>query len=142
MRPYVCGFMFSPDRSRVLLIRKNRPTWQAGKLNGVGGKVEPGETAHDAMVREFREEAGLLIPTWQPVLHIIGNPSPRDETGWRATFFRAFHDPAAATSQTDELLEIHPTTPVPAGAIANLRWIIPMLLDDDVAGGECGVATA
>lgn len=142
MKLYVCGFLFSPDRSRVVLIRKNRPVWQAGKLNGVGGKIEPGETPHDAMVREFREEAGLLIPTWQPMLQITGKPSPRDEFGWRATFFRAFGDPAAARSQTDELLEIHPTRPPPPDTIANLHWIIPMLLDDDVAGGEYAVATA
>ena len=40
MREYVCGFLFSPDRKKVLLIRKRRPAWQAGKLNGVGGKVD------------------------------------------------------------------------------------------------------
>ena len=34
---YVCGFLFSRDRARVLLIRKRRPAWQAGKLNGLGG---------------------------------------------------------------------------------------------------------
>ena len=57
-KTYVAGFLFSPDRSRVLLIRKNRPAWQAGKLNGLGGKIEPGETPPQAMRREFREEQG------------------------------------------------------------------------------------
>ncbi len=31
----------------------------AGKLNGVGGKVEFHETARGAMLREFREETGV-----------------------------------------------------------------------------------
>jgi 8-oxo-dGTP diphosphatase len=44
MQTYACGFLFSLDRTRVLLIRKRRPAWQAGRLNGVGGKIEPGET--------------------------------------------------------------------------------------------------
>ena len=40
---YVVGFAFSADMSRVLLIRKNRPLWMAGKLNGIGGRAEHGE---------------------------------------------------------------------------------------------------
>ena len=56
---YVVGFLFSDDRRWVTLIRKNRPDWQAGKYNGVGGKVEVGEAVNDAMVREFHEETGV-----------------------------------------------------------------------------------
>lgn len=61
MTAYVCGFAFEPDR-RVWLIQKNRPEWQKGKLNGVGGKIEFNETAVAAMAREFQEEAGVAIP--------------------------------------------------------------------------------
>jgi 8-oxo-dGTP diphosphatase len=43
---------------RVLLIRKKRGLG-AGKINAPGGKLEPGETAHDAAVRETREEVGV-----------------------------------------------------------------------------------
>ncbi len=57
---YVLGFMFSPDEKKVLLIWKNRPSWQAGKLNGIGGKVNPGETPLEAMEREFIEETGFV----------------------------------------------------------------------------------
>lgn len=55
---HVVGLLFSADFSHVLLIRKARPPWQTGKLNGVGGRIEPGETAHAAMHREFEEETG------------------------------------------------------------------------------------
>ena len=41
----------------VVLTHKNRPAWQAGKLNGVGGKIELLESPVAAMVREF--ELGL-----------------------------------------------------------------------------------
>lgn len=58
---YVVGFAFSEERSRVVLIRKTKPKWQAGYLNGVGGKVEPTDSsAHAAMAREFHEETGVL----------------------------------------------------------------------------------
>lgn len=56
---YVAGFLFSNDHRWVTLIKKNRPEWQAGKYNGVGGKVEAGEAVQDAMVREFYEETGV-----------------------------------------------------------------------------------
>ena len=53
---YVCGFIFSHDYSSVWLIKKNRPEWQLGKLNGIGGRLEPLESTYAAMVRECMEE--------------------------------------------------------------------------------------
>lgn len=125
MHEYACGFLFSADRSRVLLIRKNRPEWQAGKLNGLGGKVEAGETPLDAMRREFREEAGMLVNDWQEVI-VLTAPD------WRAHFFRAFGDVDSAVAMTDEPLEIAKLPALPEGLIPNLYWMIPLLLDDDV----------
>ena len=55
---YVVGFMFSNDLNYVALIRKGRPTLQKGKLNGIGGHIENGETGFETMVREFKEETG------------------------------------------------------------------------------------
>jgi 8-oxo-dGTP diphosphatase len=43
---------------RVLLIRKKRGVG-AGKINGPGGKVEPGESMLESAVRETREEIGV-----------------------------------------------------------------------------------
>lgn len=63
---YVCGFLFSPCHRDVVLIRKARgPMNMAGRLNGVGGKVEEAETPALAMIREFREETGLNILCWE-----------------------------------------------------------------------------
>ena len=42
-------------KGRLLLIHKKRGLG-AGKLNGAGGKVDPGETPLEAAVREFAEE--------------------------------------------------------------------------------------
>ena len=58
MKRYVLGLAFTEDGS-VVMVRKNRPVWQAGKLNFVGGKVEPNEMYSDTMVREFLEETGV-----------------------------------------------------------------------------------
>ncbi|HLL90976.1 MAG TPA: NUDIX domain-containing protein [Tepidisphaeraceae bacterium] len=128
MQGYVCGFLFSDDRATVLLIRKRRPAWQAGKLNGVGGKIEPGETPADAMRREFHEEAGVDRAAWHHRLTLTG-------PDWVGHFFRAFGDLSAARSVTDEQLEQHPVRALPAHTIPNLQWIIPLLLDEDALRG-------
>lgn len=79
MTKYVVGFLFNsitPDvGQKVVLIRKNKPDWQRGKLNGVGGKIEPGENAFNAMVREFEEETGQTFLGW----HFVGGIVVKDQ---------------------------------------------------------------
>ena len=127
---YVCGFLFSRDRGSVLLIRKRRPVWQAGKLNGVGGKIESFDASPlAAMTREFREEAGVEIADWQEVLTLTA-------AEWHTHFFRGFGDLSAARAMTDEQLEVHPTRQLPPDTIPNLRWMIPLMLDEDPIAGD------
>lgn len=52
----VLCFLFRGDE--VLLIEKKRGLG-AGKVNGPGGRIDPGETALQAAVRETEEEVGL-----------------------------------------------------------------------------------
>ncbi len=47
--------LFVVDDDRVLLIHKKRGIG-AGKINGPGGRVDPGESPLDAAVREVQEE--------------------------------------------------------------------------------------
>ena len=143
---YVCGFLFDENFESVVLINKNKPEWQKGKLNGVGGKIEPNETPADAMSREFREEASLdLDPeTWNEFAEIIGE-------GWIVHFF---HNNASLTksipflkklgieihasilkSMTDEKIEVLDVEDIQDDerVIPNLRWLIPMALDEQHA---------
>jgi 8-oxo-dGTP diphosphatase len=50
---------FIVENGRVLLIRKKRG-FGAGKINGPGGKIEPGETALASTIRETFEEVGVV----------------------------------------------------------------------------------
>lgn len=65
---YTVGFAFNFQLTHLLLIQKLRPVWQAGKYNGIGGKIESGESPVGCMVREFREECGLITQPeqWYP----------------------------------------------------------------------------
>lgn len=60
---FVLGFAFDLQH-RVALICKERPDWQKGKWNGIGGRIEPTELPHAAMRREFREETGAQTIQW------------------------------------------------------------------------------
>lgn len=55
---YCLGFAFYG--TDVVLIRKERPDFQKGLLNGVGGKIEIGETPIQSMSREFLEETKVF----------------------------------------------------------------------------------
>ena len=46
---------------RVLATRRTNPPEAAGRWEFPGGKVEPGEDAEDAVVREIREELGCDV---------------------------------------------------------------------------------
>lgn len=73
MENYVLGFCFSEDRSDVALILKNKPEWQKGFLNGIGGKIEKNEAPIDAMIREFLEETGVVISDWNKAGRLISD---------------------------------------------------------------------
>lgn len=48
------------DKDRILLGKKKRGFGE-GKYNGFGGKLFPGETPEQALVREVYEESGLKL---------------------------------------------------------------------------------
>ncbi len=73
MKKMVVGFIFDHIDKLVYLIEKKRPNWQAGKLNGIGGHVEKGETSFKAMTRECYEETGVEILDWKHVCVIKGD---------------------------------------------------------------------
>ena len=62
---YCLGFCFSPNHSQVLMVQKTHgPLVNVGKWNGVGGKIDGGESPGDAMEREWREETRLEPQKW------------------------------------------------------------------------------
>lgn len=130
---YVLGFLFSPNFSNVVLIRKNKPDWQKDKLNGVGGKVEDFDKClEDAMIREFKEETGLEHTDWTIFAKLICS------NGDGIYVFHGISDKVyELKSMTDEevntysvkyLLSSYNQYPI----IPNLKWLLPMALDTEL----------
>lgn len=105
MIKYVVGFAFNMDRRTVLLITKLKPEWQKGSLNGIGGKVETGESPLFAMDREAIEETGLhLVWTERGIMRGVNN----DGTSFFCHVFYAYSDRISEFKQMEkEQLKIY-----------------------------------
>lgn len=126
---YVVGFLFNETGYSVVLIRKTKPRWQAGLLNGVGGKVEHGETPIQAMLREFREETGVQTEAsiWRHFCDMACD-------AFEVACFVARNQDAWATARTMEREGIEKVSPAEMkslGCVSNLPWLVELALDDN-----------
>lgn len=131
---YVVGFMFSQDRKYVALIRKQKPEWQKGLLNGVGGKIEPEETGDMAMAREFSEETGhvTVCEEWIHYLRMTGGPSDPAGKTFSVDFFVASGDLSVLGSPEVEKIEITSVRdiyPMRTDMVDSVTWALPLALD-------------
>ena len=55
---YVVILLFSKDHKKLLLVKRNKKPYP-NLWNGIGGKIEVGETPIEAAIRECKEETGL-----------------------------------------------------------------------------------
>ncbi len=126
MKTHALGFIFTPNFDEVLLIEKQRPDWQRGKLNGIGGKVEDGETSAACMAREAREECGLVSGPehWTYVGAMHGE-------GWSVDVYALIHRDTEHTLETttDETVAWYSVATLPDRALTNLPWLIHLAID-------------
>jgi len=132
MKHYCLGFVFTENDDKILLLSKERPAWQKGLLNGIGGHVEEGETFPDAMIREGREEANLYVD-WTLIAHI-------GSSEWSMGCFRATDSYAVfnapPVNDVGEHLGSFAVRDILLGnlvTIPNLRWLVPMALQQHEA---------
>jgi len=56
----VAGVVFNDD-GQILINQRTQPAQFAGQWEFPGGKIEPGETLHQALCRELAEELGIRV---------------------------------------------------------------------------------
>ncbi len=78
-----------------------------------GGGVEPGETLEEALLREMREETGLLVTVGEFLFVAEGERvrGGRREAVWRSFFFAVQGDVSAVDTSGDPEIEGHRVVP-------------------------------
>jgi len=59
--PYLASFIIFRDKGKVAFLLRSNTNWMNGKYGLPAGKVEPGESAIAAAIREAKEEVGVTI---------------------------------------------------------------------------------
>jgi 8-oxo-dGTP diphosphatase len=129
MTRYVLGFAFDSAGDNVVLIKKTKPAWQAGKYNGVGGKTETGEAYMDAMAREFREETNVEWGAWTYFCMMTGED-------WKCACYYTFETYVLQNVQTatDEEVYTFSVQSLPE-TISNVPWLITAARNHNNDGG-------
>ncbi|MBP9738355.1 8-oxo-dGTP diphosphatase [Candidatus Saccharibacteria bacterium] len=70
--------LFLRRDNQILLAMKKRG-FGVGKWNGVGGKVEPGESITEALIRECQEEISVTPINYEKVAELTFNEVHEDE---------------------------------------------------------------
>jgi len=114
----------------VALVRKIKPKWQAGRLNGIGGGIESGETPLEAMCREWAEETGIIFDDWT---HFAEIRFPETVVHFfKASVFDLPDMPRF--NDIGEALEVWPVNVAASlselSVIPNLKWLLPMAFSD------------
>jgi 8-oxo-dGTP diphosphatase len=89
------------DGDRVLLLQKPRRRWWVAP----GGKMEPGESIKDTVIREFREETGLYL--MNPILKgvstfVMKEPDDTTHSEWMMFTFYADQYEGALLEESEE----------------------------------------
>jgi ADP-ribose pyrophosphatase YjhB (NUDIX family) len=143
---YTVGLIFQMenyapfDEQWMLLVKKDRPEWQAGRYNGAGGKVEPKEWPRNCVEREVFEETGISLAGAGRLICILHCSTPSDPYSvvyfyWALAPFEKMRE-AQQTPRKEpcRLLRVKDVMADNTGAILNLRWLVQMARNMMVGG--------
>lgn len=113
-RPVVVGAAIVHD-GQLLAQRRSYPAADAGRWELPGGRVDPGESEHEAVVRECREELGAtVVPTGR-----VGTDVPLDG----GMLLRVHTARLAEGSAAPRAVEHHEARWVGPGELGELDWL-------------------
>ncbi|WKE67115.1 NUDIX hydrolase [Gallaecimonas kandeliae] len=101
------------NEGRVLAIKRAGQVPGAGYWTPPAGKLEPGETQAEALVREVREELGLVVQPLREVWQCVADGADYELHWWLAEAVGGKLRPAAA-----EVAEARWVTPEAFGQLA------------------------
>ncbi|WP_175614570.1 8-oxo-dGTP diphosphatase [Piscibacillus halophilus] len=84
------------QNGKVLMLKKPRRNWYAAP----GGKMEPGESIYQAVIREYKEETGLSL--LKPKLSSVFTFVMEDESEWMMFTYYCHQAEGEVLSNTPE----------------------------------------
>ena len=102
----VAGVIFDTSASQVLLALRKPEQHQGNRWEFPGGKLEEGEALHEGLIRELREEIGIVVTQCQPrtiIEHSYADKQVRLHF-WDVTAFDG--EPAGCEGQTLQWLAL------------------------------------
>lgn len=119
---------------RVLLIRKKRGHG-AGKINGPGGKLDPGETPARCAVRETLEETGVEVE--DPELAAVMRFVDLEDDQWLGYIFVASGYRGRPRETAEALPQWFPVSGIPFDEMwEDDRLWLPRVLDGEILAGD------
>jgi 8-oxo-dGTP diphosphatase len=131
------------DAGRVLLVRKRG----TDRFMQAGGKIDPGESASEAVVRELEEELGLVVDAavldyWGRFTAVAANELDHvvDAEAFFLALPRAIASSVAAAAEIEELVWAQPNEALALPLAPLTRDILlPRLAAGRATGGAVGV---
>lgn len=103
-------FLYHGDEYLFLLRGKHKRI-DPGRLNGIGGKLEPGENFVQAAIRETQEETGYVVTPADLELVTVGRLEGGYEEDWVMCYFKirfpTKNIPLGSRIEDGELMWIH-----------------------------------
>jgi ADP-ribose pyrophosphatase YjhB (NUDIX family) len=130
MRPEVAVGAVAVHDDRILLVRRGRGP-AAGEWSVPGGRVEAGETLHEAVVREVAEETGLevVVERFLGWVERIGPPEGADGGAGDPRYHFVILDFVVDVLDPDQAA-------VPGDDAAEVAWVaLPDLADVRLVAG-------
>ena len=131
------GFVHDTVRDRVLLIHRGRRPGDAhaGKVNGLGGKLETEESIPQGMRREIREESGIEVVRMEFRGSVNWPGFGKGGEDWLGFLFRITAWTGEPLTETEEgELRWHPLADLLGGDLPMWegdRHFIPLVFDAD-----------
>jgi len=102
IKEYVVTFLFTTNMDKVWMVEKQKPDWQKGCLNGIGGKIEKDELPIEAAIRELKEEAGIDKMNLWELGYMFGTNN--DSSGFKVWIFTGVTDLELKTMEAEQIL--------------------------------------
>lgn len=102
-------------RKVLMLKRAETKSIDPGVYSGIGGKVEPGESVYDALVREIEEETGITEYKSIRPYSVTQHPYPPTDCEWINIYF---------------VVNIDKQIQIPISSEGEFHWLDPNKIED------------